>query len=679
MPWHGANLKQRQPSSSRKQSHPHSETVEAALNRLSKAYTTAMECVGALHRLDSAAMSATLNNTHNNNNNAALVGRVARAARRTLESSILSDPLVSTPQHAPSWTRAHNDYNHNNNAHGHVLPTTAVEAATPTVQLTSAGHQATVQKLAYLSLVNYGDLLLAGIPPPTKTATNTTILDRGVVRTLKSLSVSEASSCWTTTIGEGKKSEPDTVRLALTAYMDATAIDGSDPTVWLKLASAARRLGRSLLHANDDADDGSYKPSSVLRLKHRRLERHALERAVTALPAHEPPNRTAMRALDEWHRENEAETEYPPVVESEDEQTTVVIVLELTRYSWSTLGRMMLRAGREGSAYSTTDSIVPAGKNNTNTLTVSPLVRIRLSPLLVLPTTVLATVVSYLDPMQIWRFEATCRAMSASIISARAVLDEYVDHGAAALRRRSKHSGRSSSNRSVDDHERIHQVQNQSVGEEYAKPKLTEATQAAHSSLSTQNEGSVEEGTSERQHNNNNNLKRVSKRVRSQIITSGKRAVRSNRRNSTEYCLLAATLGCTAEDAKYKIFLQANYEYGTARSNVDTLNEVADSGVLLGKSAVPKLSKGERYASNKEDALERLRNWSLFSFVEKYSAQSAVSPLACLFRFVAHASLHVSRVFSCDPGGSLVMSSCLLDCKYKDNKTFEKCLFENSR
>ena len=142
------------------------------------------------------------------------------------------------------------------------------------------------------------------------------------------------------------------------------------------------------------------------------------------------------------------------------------------------------------------------------------------------------------------------------------------------------------------------------------------------------------------------------KRVQSQIITSGKRTERSFRRNSTEYCLLAATLGCTANDEEhYRSVLREAQDEEAAK------NDRRADAALLKQAAV------ERVSSAKEVALERLSDSSLHNFVKRVSSRRAISPLACLFDFVAHTSMHVSDVFCSDPGGSLVMSTCLLDCK----------------
>jgi len=400
------------------------------------------------------------------------------------------------------------------------------------------------------------------------------------------------------------------------------------PTLWLKLACVARRLGRVLAVTNSNDDETVAAPF----LKHRRLEKHALERAVSALPANQPRNRTAVRALEEWHREEEAISEYPPIVSPEP--VAQRLVLELPRYSWSTFGRMLLRACREGSSY--TDSMPTTGATatkNHGAIFASPNVRVQLSPLLVLPTTVLANVCSFLEASQIWKFETTCRAMSASIISARAVLDNDLDASRrnmrrqAAAREEEEAAAAAAAARSSED------SNNNNNNNGPPTPRLPSPAPPQRS----RSRGSSTEGDTTN--------KRVSKRVQSQIITSGKRTERSNRRNSTEYCLLAATLGCSRDDENYRRMLQKAAEK-EAEANRDIMKQASV----------------ERVSSAKEVALERLSDSSLHNFVERISSYQFISPFTCLFDFVAHASMHVSEVFSSDPSGSIVMSSCLLDC-----------------
>lgn len=627
---------------------PTNETVEAALNRLQKSYGTVLECLNAWHKVDAALAKGSYDDDENNNNGLDPLYKVGRAARQTLENSIFRDGLVEL--HAPAWSSL---YAKTITA-GSTSTSRASSRKCAVVELRSAGHKSTVRQLAYLSLVNYGDLLLQGLPPPTSSRNSArqtqAILERGVVRSLKVLQNEglKAPTCWTK---EAKspaaevsdameidglfsslvvEPEDETLQFALTAYLDASSLDGSDSILWLKLACVARRLGRVLARNDGTLVDGQRcggddnDEPSALFLKHRRLEKHALERAVSVLPANQPPNRTAVRALDEWHREENISEYYQPMVSPE--LVAQGLVLELPRYSWSTLGRMLLRACKEGSSFSNSNYAVNATKgaslaisSNKGAMFASPDVRIHLSPLLVLPTTVLAIVCSFLEASHVWRLESTCRAMSASIISARAVLDNDLDASRRSMRRQAA---------ALEETKISDATHDSTIGQSLPPPIPPQRSRSRGSS----NEGDITN-------------KRVSKRVQSQIITSGKRAERSNRRNSVEYCLLAATLGCSRNDENYKNWVR-QAEVRAAEADRDIL----------------KYACTERVSSAREVALERLNDSSLHNFVEHMSSRQFVYPLAFLFDFVSHVSLYLSEVFASDPGGSIVLSSCLLEC-----------------
>ena len=429
MSWHGANLEKSskkaldestEEAATTGACRSQQETVEAALNRLSKAYSSAMACVGAWYR---AERSQLLENAGEKTmaDRVANLRQVGQTARRTFEDGVLKDPLVAE-QYAPLLLRALSE----EQVFGKER---SVSLRRKRVELSSQGHKNTVRKLAFLTLSNYADLLIAG---STKKNTDST-LESGLFQSLGTFS---EHSCWALDAPSesqvmqenkfGERSEPETttVRLALTAYLDAAEIDDSDPTTFLKLAAAARRLGRLL---------GSQKHSSIscaspMSLRpYRRIERYALERAVSVLPASVPPNRIAVRALEEWWNEEEKcalieyEQRFPEIVEGTKISHEK---LSIPRYSWSVVGRMLLRAVK-----------YPALRQS-GSYTPKPFITLHLSPLLALPSGALVRVIQYLEPAQICRFEATCRALSASIVSARAILD----HEAERRETKSSHS-----------------------------------------------------------------------------------------------------------------------------------------------------------------------------------------------------------------------------------------------
>ena len=369
--------------------------------------------------------SSSINNNDNNNNNSeeAAMCRVARAARSALAESILMDPLVRP--YAPTWAETAQ-------AAGADVNATADDRRTGGASLTSAAHRSTVKELAYLVLVNYADLVTCGCcctpPVAADTSKSTTLLDRGTVRVLPALKTATGGSsclncCW------GGESEEDTKRLALVAYCDASELDRSDPTLWLKVACAARSLGRIVFASkvqriiststsddNDDDDDDelhddyylNHNPSPAL-LDYHRLERYALESGLSCLPPGAPPNRAIVRAYRELQAQSDVTRvpRYLPVRSQQPE--TPRIVIDLPRYSWSVAGRALMRAFRLGGAFVDHEAAalmsLPASNSsstrrrpaNETEYFGSASIDIRISPVLILPLGVLGAVCEYIE------------------------------------------------------------------------------------------------------------------------------------------------------------------------------------------------------------------------------------------------------------------------------------------
>jgi hypothetical protein len=687
------------------------ETVEAALNRLYKSYGVAMECVGAWHRIDATIVALTkqksdrslLDHSQDTSSSSSLpsldeavssLEKLGRAARTTFETAILGDALVQS--YAPAWNRAVQRQLSGS------LPTPV--SAHP-VSFTSASHLATVSQLVYLSLINYADLLMAGLVPRTTTATaGTGILDRGLVVSLQSRRNNdngELCTLWQrqndqhendtgesfpgssmddhevstlpTTLPEP---ETDTVQLALAAYLDATALDGTDPTVWIKLACAVRRLSTPTLSIQACHDETRStlleRDSQNYHGPYRRLERYALERAVTALPSQEPANRLAVQALQECQTaalELDG-CEYTRDANDDDDDCShtplraaaVMVTISLPRYSWSTLGRLLWRACHQGSAYHdpNAESTRNVAKLPSANSTMSPLLRVYLPPLLTLPTTVWARVVSWLDPTQIWCLEATCRSVSASVISARAVLDNVSQ---ATQRRRQQQQQQSSSgiDPAASTTTSLPSTRELTRQSETVETPAISMEEGERSNLTTSSHSVPKEGKESEEREET--VKRVSKRVQSQLISSGKRAERSHRRNSVEYCLLGAVLGCTVDSAMYQ---RLRHQAATAGGSAPVIDSLCGVLPLSMSTNATKSSSLERFVqSDKEDTLERLSDSSMTSFLECCQSRGSLSPLNITFHFVAHVSIHVARVFSSDAHGALALSTCLLDCTFK--------------
>lgn len=590
------------------------ETVEAALSRLSRAYTSVMECIGSLHKTDRMLQK---DPSQVSEDSLAVLERVANAARTTLEKAILLDPLILS--HAPTVNDAMFRFLEQEEDGG---PTSRWKIVTepraePPV-LTSAAHKTTVRELAYLSLVNYSDLLLmCSVGGEEDTTISSTVLNRGVVAKLQTLQV-EKRCCWK------EETREDAQRLAVTALCDASKLDGSDPTIWLKLACASRGLENIL------------SLSALGRNKHRRLQRLALERGSQALMPRLPPNRAVQRALKELLEEPEPEFyESPP---DENFSGTVELVLDLPRYSWSVLGRMLLRVTREGTDFGNDrkhrhnhGSLGKRQRPNSAAAFGSPLIQMNISPVLVLPIRVLGRICHFLDNSAIWRFEATCRAMSVSIMSARAVMEDE-EHQQKEKKKEIL----------VNDSliKRVHDDIMEDICIGNARAVIKKKTKDADAN----------DGGNTRSLRENS---RSSQRLRSQQITSGKKTERLGKRKSFEYCFLAATSGNVAEyrnaavnDARAdEAILQILPERGSPKKfRIDQQTE----RVASGRKRVPSAPVGDS---------------SLAAFVGKWSGRNS-GPMDLISKYLGHVAMNVSDVFLSDSSGTVALTSCLLSCKY---------------
>lgn len=636
------------------------ETAEAALARLTKAYSVAMTCVGALHRASSALYKSTTLEKELDPSNSATqqkqqLERVAGAARTALENAVLLDPLILA--HAPTFYKTIRKIAEEDPST--TLPTAserrwgavldAPSRPAPPV-LTSSAHRSTVRQLAYLSLVNYSDLLLSscacchrrrrhGIQD---NSTSHTILDKGVTPRLKILQQTNHSGdccCWS---GEA---EAVTQRLALVALCDSSELDGSDPSLWLKLACTARSLGRVVVLAKNGDNaflniKGGVKNHARGIWQYRRLERHALERGISALPEGVPPNRTIVRALNELNQAEAPENYFSKLIESHND-TTTKLLLDLPRYSWSVLGRMLMRACREGAAYRF--DITPGRKHEQRKgekIFGSPRISLRISPMLALPPSVLGTICQFLEERYIWRFEATCRALSVSLMSARALMEQAHHNNSMTARK----------DRNLSDTEM----------EVTHNP--TESTNEKSETKDKNNKGG-DHRDAPRQEQPMRSY-RTSKRVMSQLITSGKMAERKSKRASVEFCFLASVLSCSEDDLDYLTQSKGQILWENSLLASDGSIQVPYGSLGLGSSlttANARSSAQEMQSRQQNEARERSGEASLVFFTERWSCRNS-GPIDVLSKFLAHIALNVEDVFANASEDMMGLSSCVTDC-----------------
>lgn len=583
MRWNAANIEEQlsiNNGKDRTSESENSETVEAALSRLTKAYSTAMACVGTLHKLQKEAENSIspskLEDLKTQGQKLALAGR------RTFERAILLDSLVSKKL-APTFTKTIREVADKDKDDNGTWKFVTERRPDP-VRLTSSSHKATVSDIAYLSLLNYADLLVATQGSQHKEGSG--ILNNGVV---------EVSSLVT---WGGKNDQ----KLALMALCDAVDIDGSDPVIWLKLACAARRY--SLSHVSEKEP-----------LCCRRLERHAIEKGLRALPPNVAPNRLLLKAMKEHEELVDSYTEnLHDQVYSESK-----LVLDLPRYSWSVLGRMLIRTCRE------------AYKPDSREAFGSPSIELRISPVLILPQRSLGKVCTFLHNQEIWKFESTCRGLSAAILSARALLEREESN--------EKVTGEKPEGTEIEKAKQ--NDKNDDVQKAMTSPNIP--TNLSISDPSTQTDDAVTDSHPPVP-------SRSSKRVRSQLITSGKRNERETRRSSVKFCVLASTVHCSSDEESFITISKREIDWAKLYTT-SLISSLPLSARPIQKSTI-----------NIENAADdtRLGTYSLPTFISRWSRNNS-GPFHVLERYLVHVALNVAEVFHSDQD-SLALSSFVVDC-----------------
>lgn len=582
---------------------------------------------------------------------------VATAARDTLEKALLMDPLIV--EHSPTLRDAIQKYADRDDRINASASAGANDAGDDTSlerfiflcrlrpeppNISSKEKRSTIRQLAYLALTNYADLLMSVCtcgcaPQSTDTAINDnkkqTLLDRGVVKKLQGFAQKEnatstliigGSCCW------ANDSEEDIQRLALAALCDASVLDGSDPVVWLKLACAARAMGHIMT-----SEKGLTNP--VLS-PFRRLERHALEMGYTALPSNVPPNRAITKALQDINR-GEMPDEYPSILAPTPEPCK--LNLDLTRYSWSLLGRLLMKTLREGTG---ADESMLSDKRAFSSQQLqpvpfgSPTVSLNLSPMLCLPSRALTRILAYLKESDIWKFEATCRALSVSIMSVRAALERQ---------------GGGEEDRIIKEPPTTAIEQEDAVIECVDETdKSNEAPkEAANGENKVDDEGGAPAKTTKQTTVEPVKIGRTSMRVRSQQITSDKRDERLRKRKSVGFCLRAATLSTL----EYSPQQEAPFAWDTIRGEQWQLPASLETNVPSGKGK----SSSIEGARHQLEASERIGSSSLSNFLHRLSSQNA-GPVDLLLQYLGHVALHVEEVFSVDPGDKMVLNSSITGC-----------------
>lgn len=237
------------------------------------------------------------------------------------------------------------------------------------------------------------------------------------------------------------------------------------------------------------------------------------------------------------------------------------------------------------------------------------------------------------------RLEATCRALSVDIISARALIEKDRN-----LRMKQI------------EHE-MHQLMEEDGKNQEEKPdsELDMVTEYDSPTKFTR-------------------ANRTSKRVQSQLITSGKQAERSAKRKSVEYCLFSSIIPCTTDSPLYTHLVgECNWE--TLESFASLTNVWKDMGMKDISNVTMKNSsiKNIKVLGNVDTQTGKA---SLNDFISRWSELNT-GARDLLYKFLAYISCHIEEVCQNEQGGAMVLTSCISECKYFPfSFQFQFCSYE---
>ena len=161
--------------------------------------------------------------------------------------------------------------------------------------------------------------------------------------------------------------------------------------------------------------------------------------------------------------------------------------------------------------------------------------------------------------------------------------------------------------------------------------------------------------TKKKRSKSSSGTERVSKRVRSQMLTSEKQTERKSKRGSVEYCLLAGALSCTAQNPYYTKLLKEDLD------KMDHLPLITQGGMILNS---PARNSSDTPSDSDKAPVDQITAFvtptSLNSFVTKWSRHNS-GPRNLAEIFLIHVSRNVGDVFEVENTDSI--SSCVLDCK----------------
>jgi hypothetical protein len=148
---------------------------------------------------------------------------------------------------------------------------------------------------------------------------------------------------------------------------------------------------------------------------------------------------------------------------------------------------------------------------------------------------------------------------------------------------------------------------------------------------------------------------RTSKRVQSQLITSGKLAERKAKRNSVEFCFLAAVLGSSKDDETYNSMLKQELDWDDSLPGGLLIRSMSSCDPSPMKAELKQVRDNAGFQACLGDA-------SLTAFVVQWSATNS-GPMDILSHYLGHVAMNVEEVFTVDPESAEVLTSCIVECE----------------
>ena len=161
---------------------------------------------------------------------------------------------------------------------------------------------------------------------------------------------------------------------------------------------------------------------------------------------------------------------------------------------------------------------------------------------------------------------------------------------------------------------------------------------------------------------------RSSKRVRSQLITSGKQAERSTKRKSVEYCLISSIFFCSSAHPGYRHYLNIALPWKDVKplcnyvKKIKSVLETCHGYEVEASERNSQITVKDNFPDRLVESAANVGISSLRSFIHRYSACNSGS-FDLLERVLCHVSCFVEHVYRSEKGGLMFVTACIMECE----------------